>query len=122
MIATFYTIKVYKFIMPKYRFRCDCDSIHEITLSYSNYKAEMPCPTCNGTMFRIYDDFVTKEGRTLQQKKLGATEKRLEGGKFMKSETEKRKKDAPPDARESVSNEFWLGNEFKDGKRSLKDF
>jgi hypothetical protein len=82
----------------------------------------MPCPTCNGTMFRIYDDFVTKEGRTLQQKKLGATEKRLEGGKFMKSETEKRKKDAPPDARESVSNEFWLGNEFKDGKRSLKDF
>jgi hypothetical protein len=122
MVAAFNAVKMYKLIMPKYRFGCDCDFIHEITLSYNDYKAEMICPSCGGTMTRIYSDFVSKEGRTLQQKKLGATEKRLEGGKFMKSETDKRKADAPPDARENVSNEYWLGNEFKNGTRSLKDF
>lgn len=113
---------MYKFIVPKYRFSCSCDSIHEITLSYNDYKAELPCPAGEGIMKRIYDDFSTKDGRTIKQKELGATEKRIEGGKFMKNETANRKKDAPPDAREHVSNEFWLGNEFKEGTRKLSDF
>ena len=39
-----------------------------------------------------------------------------------KCETLKRKKDAPPDSRESVSNEYWLGNEFKNGDKKLSDF
>jgi hypothetical protein len=40
----------------------------------------------------------------------------------MKDETNKRKKDAPPDSREAKSNEFWLGNEFKNGDKKLSDF
>jgi hypothetical protein len=73
-------------------------------------------------MKRVFDSFSTKEGRTVQQKNLGATDRRIESGKWMKEETSDRKKDAPPDTRESISNEYWLGNEFKDGKKKLSDF
>lgn len=73
-------------------------------------------------MKRIYDSFNTKEGRTKNQKSLGATEKRLDAGQWMKEETNKRKQNAPPDSREGVSNEFWLGNEFKNGEKKLSDF
>lgn len=106
-----------------YRFRCSFDnSIHEIHLTIKDYKSEMECPCGKGVLNRVYDNFNAKNGRTVQQKNIGATEKRLEGGKWTKNETEKRKKNAPPDSRESKSNEYWLGNEFKNGERSLKDF
>ena len=59
-------------------------------------------------MKRIYGNFATKEGRTNNQKKLGATEKRIDSGKWMKEETSQRKKDAPPDSQEHQSNEYWL--------------
>jgi len=109
--------------MPLYRFRCSCDnSIHEMHLSIDDYKPSMPCPCGEGKMERVYDSFATKEGRTNNQKKLGATEKRLDSGKWMKEETQKRKKDAPPDSRENQSNEYWLGNEFKTGEKKLSDF
>lgn len=115
---------MYKFIiMPLFRFRCSCDnSIHEIHLSINDYKAELACPCGKGTMKRIFDSFATKEGRSRNQKSQGATEKRLDSGKWMKEETNKRKKDAPPDSRESISNEFWLGNEFENGDKKLTDF
>lgn len=123
MIPCFHAIKMYKFFMPLFRFRCTCNnSIHEIHLTINDYKAEMECPSGEGTMKRIFDSFATKEGRTANQKKLGATEKRIDSGKWMKDETLKRKKDAPPDSRESVSNEYWLGNEFKNGDKKLSDF
>jgi len=109
--------------MPLYRFRCTCDnSIHEISLLYKDYKEVLPCPCGEGTMQRIFDSFSTKEGKTVNQKKLGATEKRIDSGKWMKEETQKRKKDAPPDSREFISNEYWLGNEFKSGNKKLNDF
>lgn len=109
--------------MPLYRFKCTCDNtIHELHLSIDNYKAELTCPCGEGTMKRIFDSFSTKEGRTVAQKKLGATEKRLDSGKWMKDETKKRKSEAHPDSREAKSNEFWLGNEFKDGEKKLSDF
>lgn len=73
-------------------------------------------------MKRVFDSFSTKEGRTANQKKLGASEKRIESGKWSKDELRKRKKDAHPDSREARSDEYWLGNEFKDGKRKLSDF
>lgn len=73
-------------------------------------------------MKRVFDSFSTKEGRTANQKKLGASEKRIESGKWSKAELRKRKKDAHPDSREARSDEYWLGNEFKDGKRKLSDF
>ena len=43
-------------------------------------------------MKRIFDSFATKEGRSRNQKSQGATEKRLDSGKWMKEETNKRKK------------------------------
>lgn len=52
----------------------------------------MVCPCGEGEMKRVFDSFSTKEGRTNNQKKLGATEKRLDSGKWMKEETQKRKK------------------------------
>ena len=123
MVSAFYTIKMYKFIMPFYRFRCTCDnSVHEISLSIKDYKETLTCPCGEGIMTRIFDTFSSKEGRTNNQKQLGATEKRIDSGKWMKDETQKRKKDASPDSREGKSNEYWLGNEFKDGKRKLTDF
>lgn len=73
-------------------------------------------------MKRVYDSFSSKQGRTANQKRLGASEKRIDSGNWMKEETKKRKKDAPPDSREAISDEFWLGNEFKDGIRKLTDF
>lgn len=73
-------------------------------------------------MKRIFENFSTKEGRTANQKAHGATEKRIDSGKWMKEETKKRQKNAPPDSRENKSNEFWLGNEFKDGTKKLEDF
>lgn len=82
----------------------------------------MECPCGKGTMKRVFDVFENKSGRTANQKKLGATEKRLDSGRWMKEETSNRKKDAPPDSREHVSNEYWLGNEFKDGSKKLDDF
>ncbi len=109
--------------MPLYRFRCTCDdSIHEIHLSLKDYKKEMDCPCGKGKLIRIYDSFATKEGATANQKKLGAKEKRIESGKWMKEETKKRKREAPPDSREHVSSEYWLGDEFKEGRRKLDDF
>ena len=114
---------MYKFFMPLYRFRCTCDnSIHELHLTLNDYKSVMVCPCGEGEMKRVFDSFSTKEGRTNNQKKLGATEKRLDSGKWMKEETQKRKKDAPPDSRENQSNEYWLGNEFKNGDKKLTDF
>lgn len=82
----------------------------------------MDCPCGKGTMKRIYDSFATKEGRTLNQKKQGASERRIESSKWMKDEKDKRKKSAPPGSREHDSNEFWLGNEFKTGDKKLTDF
>ena len=109
--------------MPLYRFRCTCDnSLHELRLSISDYKAELVCPCGSGTMKRVFEGFSTKEGQTVRQKTLGATEKRMEGGKWTKEETRKRKANAPPDSREGTSNEFWLGNEFKNGEKKLSDF
>lgn len=123
MVAAFYAIKVYKLIMPLFRFRCTCDkSFHELHLSLEDYKPTMECPCGEGEMKRIYDSFSSKEGRTANQKRLGATEKRIDSGKWMKEETKNRKKDAPPDSRESISNEYWLGNEFKNGSKKLSDF
>ena len=123
MIPTFYAIKMYKIFMPLYRFRCTCDnSLHELRLSINDYKAELVCPCGNGTMKRVFEGFSTKEGQTVKQKTLGATERRLDSGKWMKDETRKRKKDAPPDSREGMSNEYWLGNEFKTGEKKLNDF
>jgi hypothetical protein len=114
---------MYKFIMPCYRFRCTCArDIHEINLLYKDYKEVLPCPCGESKMTRIFDNFNNKEGRTNNQKKHGSTEKRVEGGTWMKEETKKRKKDAPPDSREAISNEFWLGNEFKKGDKKLSDF
>jgi len=37
-------------------------------------------------MKRIFDSFATKEGRSRNQKSQGATEKRLDSGKWMKEE------------------------------------
>lgn len=109
--------------MPTYRFRCiACDSVHEIHLTLENYKAVMPCPCGQGEMKRIFSSFGSKEGRTNSQKIHGATERRLESGKWSKEELNKRKKEAPPGSREADSNEYWLGNEFKTGKRKLSDF
>ena len=82
----------------------------------------MECPLCKGLMKRVFDSFSTKLGQTSKQKQLGANERRVESGRWMKEETEKRKKEAPPDSREAKSNEYWLGNEFKDEKRKLSDF
>ena len=112
---------MYKLFMPKYRFRCCCcdNSIHEIHLSLEDYKSELPCPCGDGIMKRIYGNFATKEGRTNNQKKLGATEKRIDSGKWMKEETSQRKKDAPPDSQEYQSNEYWLG---KKDEKKLSDF
>lgn len=109
--------------MPIYKFRCSCDnSIHTVTLPYTDYKDEMECPCGNGTMKRVFDSFSNKNGQTVQQKQFGASEKRVESGKWMKEETKKRKMEAAPDSREAVSNEYWLGNEFKEGRRKLSDF
>ena len=109
--------------MPLFRFRCTCDeSIHELYLHLNDYKPELPCPSGNGIMNRIYDSFATKEGRTVNQKNLGATEKRLEAGKWTKEETNKRKNNSHPESREAKSNEYWLGNEFKNGEKKLSDF
>ena len=109
--------------MSLFRFKCTCDgTIHELHLSLSDYKSELPCPCGEGVMKRVFDSFSTKDGQTLNQKRHGATEKRMESGKWMKEETKKRKKDAPPDSREGVSNEYWLGNEFKNGDKKLTDF
>jgi len=82
----------------------------------------MICPCGKGTMRRIFEVFSTKEGRTNKQKSLGATEKRLDSGKWTKEETRKRKSQAAPDSREAISNEYWLGNEFKNGDKKLSDF
>lgn len=82
----------------------------------------MPCPCGNGELKRIYDEFSTKEGRTAKQKELGANERRVESGRWMKDETEKRRKNAHPESREAVSTEYWLGNEFKNGEKKLTDF
>ena len=73
-------------------------------------------------MKRIFDSFATKEGRTVNQKKLGASEKRIDSSNWMKDEKNKRKSKAPPGTREHDSNEFWLGNEFKNGDKKLSDF
>ena len=109
--------------MPFFRFVCTCDnSIHELHLSINDYKEEMVCPCGNGMMKRMWDSFLSKNGRTLNQKKLGATEKRIDSGRWTKEETNKRKKESHPESREAISNEFWLGNEFKDGKKKLTDF
>lgn len=109
--------------MPLFRFRCTCDdSIHELHLAINDYKNEMPCPCKKGTMTRIFDSFNSKTGRTLAQKKFGASEKRIDSGEWMKEETRNRKLKSPPNTREGDSNEFWLGNEFKNGDKKLKDF
>lgn len=108
--------------MPLYRFRCSCGNTHQLNLSLQDYKPEMPCPVCVGAMKRVYDNFNSKEGLTNNQKKLGATEKRIDSGKWMKEETKKRQQEAPPGTKEHESSEFWLGNEFKEGRRDIKDF
>lgn len=106
--------------MPCYRFRCTCArDIHEINLLYKDYKEVLPCPCGENEMTRIFDNFNNKEGRTNNQKKLGATEKRIDSGKWMKEETSQRKKDAPPDSQEHQSNEYWLG---KKDEKKLSDF
>lgn len=73
-------------------------------------------------MKRVLDSFNTKSGQTNKQKELGASEKRIDSGKWMKDETQKRKAEAPPDSREAISSEYWLGNEFKNKTRKLSDF
>ena len=109
--------------MPLYRFRCtNDDSIHDLHLLYKDYKAILDCPCGKGQLKRIYDEFSTKEGRTVKQQNLGATEKRLDSGKWMKDETDKRKKNSHPESREAISSEYWLGNEFKNGEKKLTDF
>jgi putative FmdB family regulatory protein len=104
--------------MPKYKFRCsneECGSDFDIQVSASDYSPEQICPDCSGAAKRVFTTVSIHHGRTLAQKKSGASLKTIEHGKHMKDAREKRKRNYDPTSREAKSNELWVGSEISDG-------
>lgn len=102
--------------MPIYSYK-KCNNCNEEVfkkhLHYNDYTDVIPCPCGNGVAKRIFENFNTVQGRTLNQKKSGGSAKRIAASEYMKDQTNKRKQNSKPGTREHDSNEFWLGSEKK---------
>ena len=60
--------------MPRYEFVCNCQNEPKtfvISLSFSDYKAEIPCPCGNGTAKRVFNSFNVQEGLSAKEKQFG---------------------------------------------------
>lgn len=112
--------------MPTYGFKClKCkknkkkDFPFDAKMSIAEYNEEAPCPKCgNISKTRIYDVFAIHEGLNRSQKEsavggLGAMRNRVDTGKYMKDEKDKRKRNAAPGSRDAISNEYWTGTEVE---------
>jgi putative FmdB family regulatory protein len=106
------------FIMPRYQFRCpseECGNIFDVYMSAEEYTDIHACPDCQIDAKRVFTTISVHHGRTLSQKKAGASLKTIEHGKFIKDARDKRKKNYGPESREGQSNELWVGTEVQDG-------
>ena len=108
--------------MPRYEFVCICQNEPKtfvISLSFSDYKAEIPCPCGNGTAKRVFNSVNVQEVLSAKEKQFGTTSKRKQMADFVKEQKNVRKKSYDPSSRESQSNELWTGKEGLDGITSL---
>ena len=111
--------------MPRYEFACNCENEPKsfvISLSFSEYKEEIPCPCGNGIAKRVFNSFSLQDGLTAKEKQFGTTSKRKQMSEFVKDQTELRKKSYDPNSREAKTNEYWTGKEGLDGITSLGRF
>lgn len=115
--------------MPTYVFTCppcaekeDAETaIFEVVQTMKDYTGSAACPDCGiSTDQRIYTGFAVHEGMTANQKRAGATKRRMEFTKYAKDERTKRKKNAEPGTMDAVSNELWTGKENLKGVMSPK--
>lgn len=108
--------------MPRYEFLCSCENepkVFIVSLNFSEYKAEIPCPCGNGTAIRKFNNVTVQNGLTAKEKQFGTTTKRKEMADYMKDQKIVRKSSYDPLSRESKSNEIWLGKEGLDGITSM---
>ena len=108
--------------MPRYEYLCNCSSepkIFTVSLSYSDYKPEIPCPCGSGEAKRIFNTFSVQEGLTAKEKQFGTTVKRKQMTEFVKDQKNVRKQSYDPNSREAKTNEYWTGKEGLDGITSL---
>lgn len=108
--------------MPRYEFVCNCETEPKsfvISLSFSDYNEEIPCPCGKGTAKRVFNSFSIQEGLTAKEKQFGTTTKRKQMADFVKEQKNVRKQSYDPNSRESQSNELWTGKEGLDGITSL---
>ena len=108
--------------MPRYEFICSCENEAKsfvISLSFSEYKSEIPCPCGKGTAKRVFNSFNVQEGLTAKETQFGTTTKRKQMSEFVKDQKNVRKQSYDPTSRESKSNELWTGKEGLDGITSL---
>ena len=108
--------------MPRYEYLCKCKDEPKkftVSLSFNEYKEEIPCPCGNGIAKRVFNSFEVTNGLTANEKKFGTTNKRRDMADFMKDQKGIRKKSYDPNSREAKSNEIWTGKEGLDGVTSL---
>lgn len=108
--------------MPRYEYLCNCSSepkIFTVSLSYSDYMPEIPCPCGSGEAKRIFNTFSVQEGLTAKEKQFGTTVKRKQMTEFVKDQKNVRKQSYDPNSREAKTNEYWTGKEGLDGITSL---
>lgn len=108
--------------MPRYEYLCECNSepkTFTLTLSFNEYKPNIPCPCGKGEAKRIFNSFTVQEGLTAKEKQFGTTIKRKQMTEFVKDQKTVRKNSYDPTSREAKSNEYWTGKEGLDGITSL---
>ena len=108
--------------MPRYEYLCkfkDEPKKFTVSLSFNEYKEEIPCPCGNGIAKRVFNSFSLQDGLTAKEKQFGTTSKRKQMSEFVKDQTELRKKSYDPNSREAKTNEYWTGKEGLDGITSL---
>lgn len=110
--------------MPLYKFsKCEQCKFEEISLflNYNDYAPEIDCPCGQGKARRLFSNFSSVNGMTVRQKELGVKQSRIDAGRYMKEQTETRKKEYPADSRQANTNEYWTGTEGLDGLTQLPD-
>jgi hypothetical protein len=90
-----------------------------VSLSFNEYKEEIPRPCGSGIAKRVFNSFSLQDGLTAKEKQFGTTSKRKQMSEFVKDQTELRKKSYDPNSREAKTNEYWTGKEGLDGITSL---
>lgn len=104
--------------MPIYEYACsntECAIVFEEIVPLSERDVVRNCPECDCSSDRMISNFAFQYGRTRADKKIGATNDRVDKTKYMLDAREKRKKKYAPGSREAESNELWVGTEVQDG-------